>query len=323
MTDIDRITPVVGMQSILESKEWLLSGEQVLAIEKPGEGNMNVVLRISTNRRSFVLKQSRPYVEKYQQIGAPLNRIEVEHSFYQSVRGSEIDRHIPTILNFDAGDHLMMMEDLGQCESMTSLYKSRSIADESLQQLIHVIGLVHSARLPVDFPGNRELRELNHQHIFDLPFVENNGFDLDSVQPGLQDLSLAFKKDEAVKRCVKSVGGMYLSEGDTLLHGDYYPGSWMMGEGKLYVIDPEFGFAGFAEFDLGVMAGHLMMATMDDSALQTIERDYDGRIRGELLRQVAGIEIVRRLIGLAQLPLERSLEEKAALLQMGREMIVA
>jgi 5-methylthioribose kinase len=37
---------------------------------------------------------------------------------------------------------------------------------------------------------------------------------------------------------------------------------------------------------------------------------------------VAGIEIIRRLIGLAQLPLQRSIEEKDYLLQHARKMIL-
>ena len=48
-------------------------------------------------------------------------------------------------------------------------------------------------------------------------------------------------------------GERYLAEGSTLLHGDYYPGSWMTVDDAVFVIDPEFSFKGFPEFDLGVM----------------------------------------------------------------------
>ena len=43
-----------------------------------------------------------------------------------------------------------------------------------------------------------------------------------------------------------------MQNGDTLLHGDYYPGSWMRVRERLYIIDPEFSFAGPKEFDLGI-----------------------------------------------------------------------
>ena len=105
------------------------------------------------------------------------------------------------------------------------------------------------------------MRKLNHEHIFVLPFLENNGLNLEDVQPGLWELSIPFTTNQAIKNVVDSVGERYLSSGEILLHGDYYPGSWMTQENNLYVIDPEFAFAGFAEFDLGVMAAHLIMAT--------------------------------------------------------------
>jgi len=45
-------------------------------------------------------------------------------------------------------------------------------------------------------------------------------------------------------------------------------------------------------------------------------------LNANLLAKVAGIEIMRRLIGLAQLPLKRSIEEKKLLLEMARTLIL-
>ena len=42
----------------------------------------------------------------------------------------------------------------------------------------------------------------------------------------------------------------------------------------------------------------------------------------KLIQQVAGIEIIRRLIGIAQLPLNRTLQEKETLLKMAKKMIL-
>ncbi len=91
---------------------------------------------------------------------------------------------------------------------------------------------------------------------------------------------------------------------------------------NLYVIDPEFAFPGFAEFDLGVMAAHLIMATGKKGYLTQIYNRYQGVADKKLMGQVAGIEIVRRLTGLAQLPLERDLAEKRKLLKKARKLIL-
>ena len=283
---------------------------------------MNVVLRVKTNQRSFILKQSRPFVQKYQQIEAPLNRIEVEYKFYKAVQGPYISAHIPAILNFDQKNYLIQMEDLGQCDDMTSCYTDRKISFHTLEKLVTISKAIHKVGNVRNFPKNRALRELNHQHIFVLPFMEDNGFQLNDIQEGLQELSLPYKKDNAIKAVVNKLGDMYLSKGNVLIHGDYYPGSWMQLESELYIIDPEFSFIGFKEFDLGVMTAHLLMATMDASSLATVIELYKGEVNNILVSQVAGTEIMRRLIGLAQLPLQRTIGEKDYLLQLARKMIL-
>src|SRR2546421_5684303 len=45
-----------------------------LSAAPAGEGNMNYTLRIGTSERSFVMKQARPWVEKYPHIAAPWDR---------------------------------------------------------------------------------------------------------------------------------------------------------------------------------------------------------------------------------------------------------
>lgn len=322
MIAIDTHTPIPTLQKLLEDNNWLNPNEKINAVSKPGEGNMNVVLRIETNQRSFILKQSRPFVQKYQQIEAPLNRIVVEYKFYKAIQEASITSHIPSILGFDPKNYLMQMEDLGQCEDMTFCYRNRSIAQEILEKLINIAAAIHKTIPLKDFPENMALRKLNHQHIFVLPFLEDNGFQLNDVQEGLKELSIPYKRDNAIKAVVNKLGDMYLSKGNVLIHGDYYPGSWMQLENEVYIIDPEFSFIGFREFDLGVMTAHLILATMDPSSLKKVMQLYKSDANAGLVSQVAGVEIIRRLIGLAQLPLKRSLSEKEDLLKLARKMIL-
>jgi 5-methylthioribose kinase len=322
LISIDIHTPLPELQDFLKSKNWLNPDEKISAVTKPGEGNMNVVLRVKTNQRYFILKQSRPFVQKYQQIEAPLNRIEVEYKFYEAVQGAYITAHIPAIFDFDQKNYLIQMEDLGQCEDMTFCYEDRKISFQILEKLVNISEAIHKVDNIEIFPENMALRELNHQHIFVLPFMEENGFHLDEVQQGLEELSLPYKKDMAIKAIVKKLGYRYLSKGNVLIHGDYYPGSWMQLENEVYIIDPEFSFIGFKEFDLGVMTAHLLMVTMDSSSLTTVMELYKGEANNILVSQVAGIEIMRRLIGLAQLPLQRTIQEKDYLLQLARKMIL-
>lgn len=322
MTTIDLKTPVKQLEDFLRLKSWLEADEFIKDISKPGEGNMNVVLRVKTNQRSLILKQSRPFVQKYQEIKAPLNRIEVEQHFYSTMANSKVKHHFPKIHYYDKENYLMVLEDLGECKDMSLYYNTGSFSLPMIETLVEVLNNIHSRQKPKDYPLNKELRALNHQHIFVLPFLNNNGFTLDSVQQGLQNLSLPYKNDPSLKEVVNSIGEIYLSEGDVLLHGDYYPGSWMQKEEEIFIIDPEFSFIGFREFDLGVMLAHVLMANMEEQLIDHILGIYSANANIKLVKQVAGIEIIRRIIGLAQLPLQRSLLEKDYLLQIARKMIL-
>ena len=73
----------------LLGKGLISHGEKILLTEKPGEGNMNFVRRVVTDKQSFILKQSRPWVEKYPQIEAPVERLDVEANYYQFISGDQ------------------------------------------------------------------------------------------------------------------------------------------------------------------------------------------------------------------------------------------
>jgi 5-methylthioribose kinase len=77
------------LQSYLLNNGRLLPGERIRSVEKPGEGNMNCVLRVITSHRRFIVKQARPWVEKYPQIPAPVERSAVEALYLKNSQKHE------------------------------------------------------------------------------------------------------------------------------------------------------------------------------------------------------------------------------------------
>ena len=60
---------------------WLDRARRARSEHRPrGEGNMNYTLRVRTNGRSIILKQARPWVEKYPVIDAPDERAVVKQT---------------------------------------------------------------------------------------------------------------------------------------------------------------------------------------------------------------------------------------------------
>ena len=270
--ELNKNSALSEVQELLTRLGWI-GDEHLSCLDIAGEGNMNVVLRAKTEKRSFILKQSRPYVQKYPDIPAPVDRIDVEARYYAALKESNISNHLPDILQYSPKHHLLMMNDLGNVQDLTSIYQSKGLDKASINTLVEIARETHLSQV-ADFPSNLELRELNHQHIFHLPFIEDNGFSLDSIQPGLADIAKPYQNNHDLTTQIKELGQKYLSEGSHLIHGDYYPGSWLKTLEGVKIIDPEFGFFGPAEFDISVMLAHFKMAQ------QSCEMLLDGKPNG-------------------------------------------
>jgi 5-methylthioribose kinase len=317
------------LANYLQKQEWLGLDETIISLSKPGEGNMNYVLRVDTGKRSFIVKQSRAYVEKYPQLAAPEKRVVTESAFYQKIATvNKVQNYMPRLIGIDLENNLMAIEDLGNANDFASLYRlHHQLETDQLKQLVHYLnGLHHSFQKTIldDELENLELRKLNHEHIFHYPFIENNGFNLNSVQDGLQELALSLKKDAVLKKKIALLGSLYLSKGKYLLHGDYYPGSWLKTTAGIKIIDPEFCYYGSREFDLGVLIAHLYLTQQDENLLSIVVAQYDNytNLNLEILNGFIGVEIMRRLIGLAQLPIQMDLTTKKKLLDFAKTLIL-
>ncbi|MEM8736039.1 MAG: phosphotransferase, partial [Planctomycetota bacterium] len=270
------------------------------------------------------VKQSRPYVAKYDFIPAPLNRIEHEAAFYQFATTDEsIASLLPKLLAWVPEQHALVLADLGTAADASCWYRdppSTEQFENQIKPLVEWLQHLHqcsqscfASGVSADTFRNVALRELNHQHIFDLPFRESPPLDLDAVCPGLTEISEPVRANPTIRDTCQALGRRYLSSGDSLLHGDFYPGSWLVLPGGPRVIDPEFCFAGPAEFDFGVMAAHLELCGWSDSSsrLQTIVELATGSkapLDWDLVQDFAAVEVLRRILGVAQLPLPDGLD---------------
>ena len=320
MIDIQQNTPI----ELLQNLDFWKSGEHITHTEVPGESNMNLVLRIKTNLGSYILKQSKSYVRKYPQIPAPISRIEVEYRFLTVLNTNPyLAAHSPKVLHYDSQAHLMLLEDLGEGSDFLPLYGGiKQLQPNELIHLVEYLMHLHQVRV-TEFPDTDGMRTLNHEHIFEFPFLEENGFDLDQIQLGLQEASLPYKRDVLLKAKIHSLGQRYLNTGKSLIHGDYYPGSWLEVSSGIKIIDPEFGGLGDAEFDLGVFLAHLDLAQQNEQLSNLVEESYTIPLDWSLVAQYRGVELLRRLIGIAQLPVSLSLDEKKSLLARARTYLMS
>src|SRR3954465_2310651 len=204
-----------ALERYLTSTGLVQPDELPTEIARAGDGNMNLVLRVSTPRpRSFVVKQARPWVEKYPHIPAPFDRTLVEAAFYEAVRPEpRVASRMPALLYVDAADHILVLEDVGREGDFTTMYADSAMPSPVLGALLD--WLRDLARVP--FPdaaraalANRAMRALNHEHIFVFPLREADGLELDAITPGLADAARDLASDRAYANAVHALGERYL-----------------------------------------------------------------------------------------------------------------
>lgn len=310
-----------GLRTFLAQRGWLSPAETLIACEPAGEGNMNLTLRARTDRRSVIVKQARPWVEKYDHIAAPWERGESERWFYARVAAIPmVAAHMPRLLAGDPSARVLLLEDLERAHDRTGVYAGGQLEPEEIDRLAMVLRALHdgTAGDPPQPSFNRAMRELNHLHCFVVPLDRDNGLALDRFEPGLTAAAAALADDASLGAVVAETGARYLDAGGPLLHGDWFPGSWLRTAGGLRVIDPEFCFRGEREIDVGCGVAHLVLARQAPTAVRRFLDAY-GACDPVVVARYAAVEIVRRLIGVAQLPIAPTRRWRAALLARARE----
>ncbi len=308
--EIDKIKVA---EDYLKKIGQLPAHDRLISLKAAGEGNMNLTLRaVSEGGISLIMKQARPYVQKYPSIAAPVNRAEMESTFFRlagAIPG--VGELLPALIHFDAVNHVQIIEDLGKGNDFTDFYLLDEKPSAQVVDLLSgFLRALHEGSKGMPPIANTDMRALNHAHIFDLPFREN-AVDLKGIQHGLHEMAAEIIfPDKELKGNVRKYGEIYLSaKGPSLLHGDFFPGSWLVIGSGVRIIDPEFCFSGPVEFDLGVYMAHLHFCGWKRSEIEEAMHAY-GPFDITLARGFMGTEILRRIFGVAQLPLKSDIEYK-------------
>ena len=322
------------MTDLVQRHRW--SNAEIVSLEVAGAGNMNRTFRARMSDSSaLILKQAVDHVAKYPQIPAPIQRARVEADFYGAVAGEPaVADLMPKLLGYDEKNQLLCLQDLGSGGDLTSLYPTEDGAHrvpdaDVLRRLVDWLSALHALPPPEQFPSNRRMRELNHEHIFELPFVAATHEMIGAeFGPRTRRRATAIASDAALGDAAQVLGDVYLGEAPhgsaaSLLHGDYYPGSWLEVDGGVFVLDPEFAFVGPAEFDVGVLIAHLCFAGFELDAIDRVLATYKApqKFDRALANRFAGVELIRRLLGVAQLPLPNDDDAKATWLDLGRRLL--
>jgi len=236
-----------GIERYVTARGLVHASDLPIVVERAGAGNMNLTLRVVTAaKRSFILKQGRPWVEKYKHIPAPGERTLVEGAFYSLVQADALlAARMPSVIDFDGDSRVLVLEDV-RGSDCTSIYQGEKMPAATIAALLDWLARLGAIRVPADSRdrfANRAMRALNHEHMFRFPLDETNGLDLDAMTPGLRGVAGELIRDRAYCHAAAALGSRYLADGDTLVHGDYFPGSWLGASESVRIIATYIGLA--------------------------------------------------------------------------------
>lgn len=289
-------------------------GDAPVAVEEVGDGNINWVRRVRRGADSWVVKQARPALERFPEYRASTRRIVLEARFYETVAPFDAAGVCPRVLHFDPEQRVLLLEDLGDAERLDAALARGADVGTAATLLARFLGAVHrgtdDGALAQRF-ANDEMRRLHGDHIFLLPFRENDFPLSERVAARAAEL----QADAPLLRTLDAAYARYLEPRGCLLHGDVQPANVLLPATGPKLLDAEIAHVGDPAFDVGQLVGHLLLP-----AAARGEPDAAGPVIAAVWRAYAsawndappfafadaarygGIELLRRTLGAARVP---------------------
>jgi 5-methylthioribose kinase len=312
----------------------LLRGAASVVIEAAGDGNINWVRRVRTGERSWVVKQARPALERFPQYRASTIRIACEARWLEAVRPLDRDRVCPAVVAFDEAARTLVLEDLGDAPRLDAALAHPSFdARAPAARLAGFLGAVHAATaddasLVSRFP-NGEMQRLHGDHVFVLPFREN---DFPLAPPVRTRAKEIWRKGDIAAQAATAYR-RYLEPRGALVHGDVQAGNVLLAPRGAVLLDAEIAHVGDPAFDLGMLFAHCWLPAAARGAPSDAEpavtaaweayatADGSGPERRAEATRYAGIELLRRTLGAARMPAVEAPGASLAVIDFARTLL--
>lgn len=285
MTDFTSRYFTMNEQEAIEYAKTMLGffdADADLNCKEIGDGNLNYVFKIvdQNTNKSLIIKQAGPVARISDEFKLSPDRNRIESEILE-LQNELAPGFVPKIYNYDPVMNCCAMEDLSDHQIMrTALLEHKPFplfADHITTFLVNTLLLTSDVVVDhkkkkelVQTFTNPELCEITEDLVYTEPFYDcprNDVFEgsKDFVEKNIWgDRRLAL---ETAKLKFE-----FMTNAQSLLHGDLHTGSIFIKEDSTKVIDPEFAFYGPAGYDIGNVIANLIFAyvngkyTMEDDA---------------------------------------------------------
>ena len=246
-----------------------LFADEPLECQEIGDGNMNVVFRVQQQdgSKSVIVKQALPYIRV---IGEswPLtpDRLRVEYEALK-LHNELCSAFVPEVYHFDEERSLMVMEDLGHYQIMRKALMKQTEHPHFAKQMGQflaktlfstsdfALGSVEKKQKSAQFL-NEAMVKTSEDVIFNYPYRND---DSNRFNPLIENIVLDVWANQPLKCEAAKLKLKFLTETQSLVHGDLHTGSIFVSEDGLKVFDHEFAFYGPMGFDIGTLFAHLLL----------------------------------------------------------------
>ncbi|MCP4178415.1 MAG: S-methyl-5-thioribose kinase [bacterium] len=256
-----------GVKNILIDSKFFNRNED-LSIEEIGDGNINMVFRVTGVSKSLIVKQAYPYVRTAGK-SWPLNtRRSVIEADTLEVQSRISPGLVPEIYLRNNDLAVIVMEDLSHLGIMrTGMNEMKEypnftnhISTFLANQLFFTSDIYLNSEAKkknvVQF-YNYELCKITEDLIFTDPYYYAKR---NKINPELKSyLKNDFWQNNNLKLEIAKLKYKFLSEAQCLLHGDLHTGSIFADDKETKVFDAEFAFYGPSGFDIGLLIGNIFI----------------------------------------------------------------
>ncbi len=241
-----------------------------LTCREIGDGNINLVFIVTNNadRKSLVIKQALPYVRCVGE-SWPLDVSRtVREGEALKIQSRLAPGLVPELLHLDQELALIVLEDLSHLglmrRGMIQMARYPKFP-EHISTFLANLGFYTSdlhmdpcekKQLVKEFI-NPELCKIVEDLVFTDPYYD---CERNNVNPALRPyLEQVFWKKTQLRIEAAKFKFKFLTEAQSLLHGDLHTGSIFAGEDETKVFDPEFAFYGPTAYDTGKLIGNIFI----------------------------------------------------------------
>ncbi|MCM3003042.1 S-methyl-5-thioribose kinase [Priestia koreensis] len=253
----------------LSKKLQLFSEQEALTCREIGDGNLNLVFHITSDKsnRGLIIKQALPYAKVVgESWPLTLKRATIESNALLEF-AKYVPQYVPEVYYTDETLAITVMEDLSHLQ----ISRAGLIEGESYPLLSQHVGeflgnvLFYTSDFSADAKEKKEsvrtfinpdLCKITEDLVFTDPFFDH---DTNDFEPELKQDVEKLWEDAAVKLEVAKLKQKFITSGEALVHGDLHTGSIFADSHTTKIIDPEFAFYGPLGFDLGQFVANLLL----------------------------------------------------------------